>query len=576
MDGKYLEVYSDRVSLNSIPSAIYIGNSKWWIHPGDFINLREYLRSKGEEDGWIEEEALEIVSKYVDLYTEALNIRQNYEDIAVPAGIKDKPFKDQLPAIRMALARQFSGNWDVMGAGKTFVALYTFAVLKEKGLAEKMLVFCPDTCKITWESHIRKHTDFACKVVGNGSKVVISDIKSFSFMNVPILIVHYDALINEKIRDLLSSMKFDMIVIDEAHNVKNIKAKRTKAVFYILNKVVRTKRLPEKLDGIFIRDRAKPHVIFLTGTPVSERPDNAYLLLKFLNPVVTQRAKFSNAFEVKKDIRLRTGYTIKKTVSFKNLRFLRNYFIPVSIWRKREELLGMPKEVIEDVDLELPPDIFNVYSGLRDDVIKDLSKEGFNNKTIKNKLMVLRQFVNHPALLGYDKFRSIKHEYILEVLESLLEEGARIVIWGFFRRGMEILKSEIESKFGKVCGIIYGGVSGDGIRRIVSGFNSGKLPVILASIEKAGEGVDFLKEASVAIYLDLPLSGRSYLQSKNRIVRKGKKGSVLILRPKLLRTVDNAILNLLKRKMDLLGQVQDVDSISLSEMVSFEEFKKWL
>src|SRR3990167_1014458 len=143
---------------------------------------------------------------------------------------------------------------DEMGLGKTVQAI-SWALLHPN--KRPMLVVCPASLKLNWKREFEKWSSIKSYIVNS------EDLKYQLPTTYTAYIINYDIV--EKAKDQLSKMKFQIIILDESHYIKSIKAKRSKAVIELSKDI--------------------PHIIALTGTPsLNSRPIEMYTTLKLLSP----------------------------------------------------------------------------------------------------------------------------------------------------------------------------------------------------------------------------------------------------------------------------------------------------
>lgn len=543
--------------------------AKW-----DLMNVLDSLKKRGEVSGIDTTEEAYIEAEKILKHFEEINlIKHSVEEIPLQnKWIKTIPFIDQWGAIRLLLTRQFAGNWDTMGAGKTFVSIYAYAVLKEYGLAKNVLVLCINSAKETWYEEVHKHSDFRITTCGNGTMEVLNRLNGFSRED--FLIVHYDALLNPKVVDRLLKMKFDVIIIDEAHKIKNLKAKRTIEVLRLVNMIERYTLLDTEITqklGMEIINNQKPVCWCMTGTPVSERPSNAYTLLKVLyeKDFAISHNRFEGFFCIFQELTLRNKRKIKKIIGFRNCDQLARILEPVSIGRKQEELKGLPKGFIIDKKIQMEEKQRGVYKKIREGVIDELKKLGkakIKIGQLNNIFIRLHEVLNHPGIIGLEDIPSVKHDTILEMIEEI--ETEPILVWANYRKGMEILKNRLRQRDIEVE-LIYGGTDENDIRRICKYLEKGKVKVLIASIKKLGTSVDFLKVFRKAIYLDIPFSFTEFVQSKDRLIRRGISSNAIFFRLVVEQSLDEYICELLNRKEKMVNEVsvdRDIE-IEIEEVI---------
>ena len=167
----------------------------------------------------------------------------------------------QTESIRKFARWQSFINADDMGLGKTLQTLTVFAIDVVLGKCSTMIVVCPTTLKENWANEIRKFTTFNYVVLDGTPAKREEQLRIYEAMSEPkILITNYEQL-DRHLDDYLR-LGFDIRVADEAHKLKNPKAKRTK-----LWHKLRTKR-----------------TVILTGTPIMNRVDEAWSLLHSVAP----------------------------------------------------------------------------------------------------------------------------------------------------------------------------------------------------------------------------------------------------------------------------------------------------
>ena len=579
----------DKLRVDNMPSGVWLLSQEQrvgyhLINIRDFNNFKNQLDKLNITDRSLSSAAYNAITVLNDEISEVSRIVHDHDPLDIPPTIKTAPYDDQWPGIHLFLYRQFVTNWDTMGSGKTFMALFAFAKLQELGLAHRMLVICPNHVKKVWEEQIKEHTHFRSLKIGNGTDKVLWDLKT-RFNHQDILITHYDMYANEDIRKYIKQLRIDLVVLDEAHMIKNLyggktkktkkdKSQRTRGVLEILQELQRYTPM-QAVNNYKITDPAKPIIWTLTGTPVSENPSNSYVLLTIVEPYFKiSKWTFDNFFNVFIKIPVHIKGTpktieIRKSIKFRNLDQL-TYFNRFAIRRSRSELTGMPEKIQSDRLVELYPEQRTAYNNIKEKTIKELLVEGKNgmlNKIqVRNILMRLRQIANHPHILKLGS-RSVKHDIIESLITELLTDHQKVIVWGVFREGLELLHDQLEKADIKNS-ILYGGMTNESMDKIQHEFESDNLDVILASIGKMGTGTDYFKRARTAIYLDLPLSFVEYSQSQDRIIRRGVESPGVLIRVMAEGSVDQAIDYMLQNKQELSEAViEEHEEVNINEII---------
>jgi SWI/SNF-related matrix-associated actin-dependent regulator 1 of chromatin subfamily A len=142
---------------------------------------------------------------------------------------------------------------DEQGLGKTLQVITYASIIPQ---LTKTIIICPASLKLNWAREFKKWADMDTFVVRTGKDRFPKDAST--------IIVNYDLLKSKLINDQLIAFKATLLVCDEAHYLKNAKTQRTKAVGKLA--------------------RVVPKKIFLTGTPLLNRPVELYPLIKMLAP----------------------------------------------------------------------------------------------------------------------------------------------------------------------------------------------------------------------------------------------------------------------------------------------------
>jgi SWI/SNF-related matrix-associated actin-dependent regulator 1 of chromatin subfamily A len=211
-----------------------------------------------------------------------------------------------------------------MGLGKT---TSTIIAALESG-SKKVLIIFPATLKINWKREIENYSD---------KTIYIAESKNFS-TEADYVIINYDIIKNfhdpkKKDESQVLAANFDLVIIDEAHYIKNATAQRTK----LINDIVK------KTDRLWL----------LTGTPMTSRPIDYFNLLSLIDSPV---AKNWMAYA----IRYCQGYQFNvggrkvwNVTGASNLEELRDRTLGLTLRRLKENVLDLPDKIITPVYLRL-------------------------------------------------------------------------------------------------------------------------------------------------------------------------------------------------------------------------------
>lgn len=533
LDRNHRHYNKARIITRSLLTAQEFDDDRFYISYDDLGFLRNKLDMSGlVHDRTISEEALKYIDQVYSTQVRNEDIKKGIHNEHVrkliDGKLKKTIYEDQLSAISYVVNNERSGVFDVMGYGKTVECLAATVALGPAVF--KTLVICPLTVIMGFKREIPKHTYLKFVAVPPGRKEASKFIKDNVNGDWNIMLVHPENLIIASDKKssymgettkLLKSMTWDQIVIDEFHMYKNWDAKRTRCVVSIINESKN-------------RNGKNPRVVLMTGTPVSESPTSAYVVLKILNgDMMPHITKFEDYFCVKQDITYgsnKKNYdkpdnskTYKKLVGYKNLNELKSMIERVSIRRTKDDVVGFPKQTFIIRDVILNSKQLNLYKALCGEIVRELPNDSLINihNFLKNntKALKLRQLMNHPELIN-EEGDSAKYKELDYVFEELLSDPEqKVLVWTEWRKAVDLLYDRYNKTYGAAK--LYGGVNNEELDLMRDRFeNDDKLRVIISIPAKGGTGLDFLARARTAIYIDRPRSYILYNQSLDRICRR--------------------------------------------------------
>ena len=411
---------------------------------------------------------------------------------------------------------------DDMGLGKT---TSTIIAALETG-AKKVLIICPATLKINWKREIENYSD---------RTIYIAEGKNFSTEH-DFVIINYDILKNfhdpkKKDDSQILRAGFDLVVIDEAHYIKNPQAQRTK----LINDFVK------RVDRLWL----------LTGTPMTSRPIDYYNLLNLVDSPV---AKNWMAYV----IRYCEGYQFKvgarkvwNVMGASNLEELRDRTSNMVLRRLKENVLDLPDKIITPVYLRLKS---KKYEEVMGDYYNWYEKNPDESKSLTvqfTKLTEVRQVIANEKVLN-----------TIELAENIIEQGKKVIIFCNFTNSLE----QIVQHFGKAAVRLDGSMSKPDRQNSVDKFqNDDKVKVFVGNIKAAGVGIT-LTAAEAVIMNDLSFLPSDHSQAEDRAYRYGQKNNVLVYYPIFENTIEGIIYDILNKKKQVIATVMgdvknDVDIV---------------
>lgn len=436
---------------------------------------------------------------------------------------KRKPLPHQLEAIEKLLQNEKFILADDMGLAKTASSIISAI----EGKFEKILIVCPASLKLNWKKEIM-HYDIEDNIsIVDG---VDFRVKKWTIVNYDILKnFHYLPQKGKKIDDLplspIDYHKFDLIIADEAHYLKNATSNRTK----IFN------------DFAFkIQNRW-----LLTGTPITNKPVDFYNLLYLCeSPIASNWMFYVRRYCAAKQFnRKGTKQKFWVTSGASNLDELREYSSDCMLRRTKKDSIDLPQKTIKPIYLPIEQCInYNQYIEEYKAWVKEMAEVG-EKPTITDHLVKL---IKVRQLLSYDKI-----QHTITLAEDLIDNGHKVVIFSCFTQTI----NSIHEHFGKSSVIVDGSVSKEKRQLAVDRFQTeDKVKVFCGNIIAAGVGLT-LTEGSIVIFNDLDWTPSNHAQAEDRCYRIGQVNDVHILYPLFDDTFDITMFEILRKKMDIINQI---------------------
>ena len=419
------------------------------------------------------------------------------------------PLSHQKEAIEKLVGNDKYILADDMGLGKTTSTV----IASLEGGTEKTLIICPASLKINWQREIANYTDKEVSII-EGKKWEPAE---YTIINYDILKNFHDPKHPDK-SDILN-YGFDLIVMDEAHYIQNVKANRTKIANSIVKKVGK--------------------VWLLTGTPMTSRPMNYYNLLDLVDsPVAENWMAYA--------IRYCAGYQFSvgpkkvwNVTGASNLEELRDRIKPQVLRRLKEDILDLPEKIITPVYLRLKSREYEKLMGEYYDWYN--SSEESSSLTIQfSKLMKVRQ------VIAEEKIKDT-----IELAQNIIDQGKKVIIFTNFTNTL----NKLTDAFPKVSVKLDGKMSKPQRQHSVDEFqNNDKIKVFVGNLKAAGVCIT-LTAAEAVIMNDLSFVPSDHSQAEDRAYRYGQKFSVSVYYPIFENTIEGVIYDILSKKKNIFETV---------------------
>lgn len=403
--------------------------------------------------------------------------------------------------VKYALHQKRSLLGDEMGLGKTIQAIATMVSLKNTG-ATHFAVVCPASVISNWCREIESKSDLrVIKVHGPGRSAAVKDwIK-----NGGVAVTTYETSWCLKLGD---SFSFSLLVVDEAHYIKNPNANRT----------INVKNICEHAERL----------LFMTGTALENRVDEMISLIRILRPDI--------AAQVKDITFMSAAPQFRKIIA------------PVYYRRKREDVLTELPELIESKEWC---------------TLTSYEERAYEAAVLSSNYVEARR-----VSWNVDNLKdSSKAKRLLELVEEAESDGRKIIVFSFFLDTIQ----KVTLLLGDRCmNPINGSVSPQRRQEIIDEFDNAPAGTVLpAQIIAGGTGLN-IQSASVVIICEPQLKPSVENQAISRAYRMGQTRNVLVYRLLCENTVDERITAMLDEKQAIFDAFAD-KSEAARESIELDE-----
>ncbi|MBN1930172.1 MAG: DEAD/DEAH box helicase [Desulfobacterales bacterium] len=416
---------------------------------------------------------------------------------------------------------------DDMGLGKTLQAL---SIILDRASKGPSLVVAPMSVCMNWLSEAQRFSPtLNFTLLGNKDRSsLVKNLKAFD-----VLVTSYGLLQQET--DLLTSIHWHTIVLDEAQAIKNVTTKRSRAAM--------------SLKGEF--------KLITTGTPIENHLEEFFTLFDFVNPgLLGSRKSFNERFVIPieknkdKDTKLR----LKKLIQ------------PFILRRVKAQVLEeLPPRTDVILQVQMSSEETAFYDALRRKALDRLDRSensvGPKHLQILTEITKLRQACcNSRLILPDSNLPSAKLELFGNIVEDLLENHHKALVFSQFVGHLAIIREFLDQKH-----IDYRYLDGSTTARErknqVDAFQAGQGDLFLISLRAGGLGLN-LTAAGYVIHMDPWWNPAVEDQASDRAHRIGQQQPVTVYRLVTQNTIEEKIVKLHQKKRDLANSLLDGSDIS--------------
>lgn len=440
--------------------------------------------------------------------------------LLVPDNLAYRPF--QAEGIREIMANPQHLLADEMGLGKTIQAI---GVINNMPV-QRVLIICPPSLKYNWAGELRTWLSRPMRIGIVGDKFDKTQTDNGTL----IAIVAYNAAHNYL--EQLRRRPWDLLVADEAHNMQNPKSRRTRAVLGN-----RARKFP-KWSSI-----PADRTLFMTGTPMRNRPENLWPLLTVLDPSGLGRNYWQY---VRRYCSAHMGKWGFNTKGASHQDELHRRMKPFTTRRLKAEVLP-----------ELPPKRHQIIPMTTTrQMDKLIRKEREAHKNFKDYIKSLGGKPAKRKLMEMDELSRLRRDValakvpqVLDLVKEGLEEGP-VVLFAYHTEVIEVLTKDRDHL------LVTGSTPHKKRQQAVDAFRDGKCDLFIGQIEAAGEGFTLTRSAHV-IFAEIDWTPGVISQAEDRCHRIGQMESLLVQFPVLKGSLDEDMLRLIYKKQKNITRIID-------------------
>jgi SNF2 family DNA or RNA helicase len=397
---------------------------------------------------------------------------------------------------------------DEMGLGKTLqvITLFLDLILKEK---IPILVIAPVSLLENWKRECLKFAPSIKTYIHHGNK---RTGRYRELQNKDVVIISYNTAISDL--SMLKMINWQMVVLDEAQNIKNPTSERAKSI----------KKIPRAAS------------IAVTGTPFENHVTDIWSLTDFVVPGILGSLENYNRY-ISDDI---SG--AEKLEPILSPIMIRRLVIDVAT--------DLPEKVVIPQPISLSEEESLVYEQYRKEAMKKMNTNSPNLALLQK----LRMFCTHPNICesvnnNIDPYIvSVKYQRLCEILEEIIARKEKVIVFTSFKKMFDIFFEDIPKRFSIPIWAIKGSTPVGERQAIVDSFNKNIGSCFLAlNPRAAGTGLN-ITSANHVIHYNLEWNPALEDQASARAYRRGQEKNVFVYRLFYSNTVEQVVNERIERK----------------------------
>ena len=456
---------------------------------------------------------------------------------------KTKPYAHQEEALQRSHDKKNFAYFMEMGCGKSKVLIDNIYWLWQQKLIDTAIIVAPKGVYMNWKNneipiHLPDDMNpdiylWKANATRNEKKKLVEGISKRD--NFRILIMNVESFVTKKAPGFLESFTHRsefLLAIDESTTIKNIKAKRTKAIM--------------KFGG-----NAKYKRI-LTGSPITQSPLDLYSQCAFLSPRLLGYESywsFQGRFAIITQQRM-GSHSFNQIVGYKNLDELTQKLKLFAHRTTKKEALDLPNKIYTTREVELTSTQLDHYISMKKTSVIFLEEgEMVTAPEVMTRLLRLQQLLCGYLVSDDGETVELANNRIKVMMEVIEEMEGKVIIWSRFRYDIKKIKNELSKTYGSDSVVTYyGDTSQEDRDSAIDRFqNDRHTRFFVSNAQTGGRGIT-LTAASNVIYYSNDFNLESRKQSEDRCHRIGQHKPVLYVDLVCPNTVDVHIVKSLLQK----------------------------
>lgn len=467
------------------------------------------------------------------------HLAEVFSDAEIDSVLRTTLYPYQTEGIRKAFAAGRSLLADEMGLGKTVQALGTAELLRQRNMADSVLVVCPTSLKYQWKKEIERFTGASATII-EGPTTARRELYGTS---TPYKIVSYHTLANDI--KTLGKLSTDVLLMDEVQRLKNWNTQISQAV--------------RRIDS--------EYAVVISGTPLDYKLEELYSVMQFVDQYAFGALhRFISATAVKSETGKVTGYRNLGDVTarlHKHMIRRRKSDVALQLPERTDKTLFVPmtreQKELHDEAMNTVAQLVNKWQRYRFLSEKD-------RKRLLLQLSRMRMVCDSTYVLDLKTRFDTKVGETVQLIRTMTESNdGKAVIFSQWERMTHLIAQELDNE-----GIRYeyhnGSMPASRRGEMTERFMRDPDIRVFLSTDAGATGLN-LQCASTIINLDLPWNPAMLEQRIARIHRIGQRRNIQVINFVAAGTIEERMLTTLKFRQDLFSGIMDggEDSITLDD-----------